>query len=450
MIDIALIRADGGTQARVGLSKETVSEYRDAYLAGAEFPAVKLFFDGTDLWLADGFHRYFGAKAAGRTSIYEDITPGSRRDAVLYSLKANAKHGLKRTNADKRKSVEMMLADAEWAVWSDRKIAEACCVSDKTVAAVRSTIFGNSEDVPAVRTVERNGKTYRQDTSKIGKLTAAPALTSALSATPTAALGTPVDNAAFRRLFTLPPIRQSAATELMVPETPPQTVVTGDNEVDAVLWLQALVETGSQSLIDKALEAAKRVRTPVKELGNRYAAHIMRNGGHTMQAVFATISFGELEGRARRAIAKAACRHEALSRFGTMEALFSDTLAEAACRAALDGMTRVGAMLELDGSQTAERFTARAELAPATLADCLHEQAYWRDLYRLRHAVGDIGDADPAGQAHDDYCFAALARIPPRTAAEALAALDYLEAAGRMDSRETPAILRNLIRGPRE
>ena len=196
MIDLDLIRIDGGTQSRVELNEETVAEYRDAYLAGAEFPPVIVFFDGTDRWLADGFHRYFGAKAAGRTTIYENIASGSRRDAVLHSLKANAKHGLKRTNADKRKAVELMLADDEWAAWSDRKIAEACGVSDKTVASVRTSHCGNSE-VRNEKATERtyttkHGTTAVMKTSNIGK---APASASApLPAAPEPAAPAPTDD----------------------------------------------------------------------------------------------------------------------------------------------------------------------------------------------------------------------------------------------------------------
>jgi hypothetical protein len=55
-------------------------------------------------------------------------------------------------------------------VWSDNAIAKACHVSDKTVAARRAAIFGISEDAkPATRTVERNGKTYEQNTANIGR-----------------------------------------------------------------------------------------------------------------------------------------------------------------------------------------------------------------------------------------------------------------------------------------
>jgi len=137
MIEISLIRTDGETQSRSKLSDETVAEYKEAYENGATFPPVILFFDGSDRWLADGFHRVWAAKAAGKTLIHENIIPGTRRDAILYSLKANSQHGLKRTNADKRCSVQKMLDDEEWNEWSDRKIADACGVSTPFVSAIR-------------------------------------------------------------------------------------------------------------------------------------------------------------------------------------------------------------------------------------------------------------------------------------------------------------------------
>lgn len=169
MLDLSLIRIDGGTQSREELNQETVAEYAEAYKAGASFPPVIVFFDGVDRWLADGFHRYFGAKAAGVAQIYEEVIPGTKREAVLYSLKANATHGLKRSNADKRKAVQTLLADPEWAAWSDRKIAEVCGVGAPFVGDVRRSICNPITDTQAVRTVERNGKTYTQDTSNIGK-----------------------------------------------------------------------------------------------------------------------------------------------------------------------------------------------------------------------------------------------------------------------------------------
>ena len=455
MIDLSHIRIDGGTQARVKLNNAAVVEYRDAILDGAEFPPVVLFHDGANHWLADGFHRYHGAKTAGRTTIAATIKTGSRRDAVLYSLKANSTHGLRRTNADKRRAVEMMLGDDEWKAWSDNKIAQACGVGNQLVGDVRKAIFVNHKDAPPIRTVERGGKVYQQDVSRIGKAVAAPAAAPApaeparvASPAPAGRPGTPHDNEAFRALFSLPPIQPTTSTDLAVPTLPPQTNVTGDNEVDAVLWLQSVVATGSQPLIDKAMQAAKRITTPMKALADRYAAHIVRSGGSTLQAACSTINFGDLEGGALRAIKKAQRQHEALSRFGSEEALFHDVPAEAACRTALDGLKRPeSGFRDFDEDEAAERFVAHVELAPATLSDCLHGRAYWDDLYRLRHAVDDFGDPDPAGQAHDEYCFSSMARIRPRDTEEALAVFEYLQESEYMDRKEVPAILRNLIAG---
>lgn len=169
MLELEQIRIDGGTQSRVELNQETVAEYAQAFTDGAEFPPVVVFFDGASYWLADGFHRYFGARDAGESAIAVQVINGTQRDAVLYSLKANATHGLKRTNADKRKAVETLLKDAEWATWSDRKIAEVCGVGYSLVSDVRKAICPIRADAPVARTVERNGKTYEQNTANIGK-----------------------------------------------------------------------------------------------------------------------------------------------------------------------------------------------------------------------------------------------------------------------------------------
>jgi hypothetical protein len=101
-----------------------------------------------------------------------EVRKGTQRDAILYALGANAAHGLRRTNADKRKAVEAMLGDPEWAAWAQTKIAEACAVSREFVNRVVSeqrASCDRSQDAPAARTVERSGKTYQMDTGRIGK-----------------------------------------------------------------------------------------------------------------------------------------------------------------------------------------------------------------------------------------------------------------------------------------
>lgn len=255
------------------------------------------------------------------------------------------------------------------------------------------------------------------------------------------------DNQAFRALFTLPPIQASASTALTVPEMPSPKVVTGDREIDAVLWLQECVQTGHQVLIDKALEAAKRITTPMKDLGLRYGQYLARQHGSAMFAALGSMGFGELESQAEGAIERQRKRHLALSRFGTEEALFSDTPAEAACKKALRGLKCNKSTHYLyDDDLAEERFAKKVDLLPATLADCLYGQAYWDDLYALRSPFGS-GDAPAYSYAHDSFCFGLMAKLAPRSKDEALAVFDYMEERDGTDRMEGPAILRNLIAG---
>ena len=171
MIELSKIRIDGGTQPRAELNQETVADYAEAYKSGAILPAVTLFFDGAEYWLADGFHRFFGAKSAGKKSIAEDITPGTLRDAILYSLSANSKHGLKRSNADKRKAVQTLLSDAEWSKWSSRDIAKHCSVGHPLVDEMRKSSL---EDLPVSDQKKRTYTTKHctsatMNTANIGK-----------------------------------------------------------------------------------------------------------------------------------------------------------------------------------------------------------------------------------------------------------------------------------------
>lgn len=170
-LPVSSIRIDGGTQSRVALHEPTVADYADVLRSGGDLPPVVVFDDGAEIWLADGFHRYHGHNAAGVADIGCEIHFGTRRDAVLYSAGANAAHGLRRTNADKRRAVVTLLSDAEWSVWSDREIARRCAVHHETVAAIRNSYLAKSPDSqPApTRTVERNGITYVQNTANIGK-----------------------------------------------------------------------------------------------------------------------------------------------------------------------------------------------------------------------------------------------------------------------------------------
>lgn len=136
---------------------------------GAIFPALTVFHNEDSYWLVDGFLRLEAYKRFYRddnTEIEVDIIEGTLRDAILYSCSVNPKHGVPRTNADKRHCVLKLLYDDEWRTWSNAVIAEKCLVSGDFVGSIRDELTQNGLELPT-KTKGRDGK-YR-DTSKIGR-----------------------------------------------------------------------------------------------------------------------------------------------------------------------------------------------------------------------------------------------------------------------------------------
>jgi len=165
-LPVHLVRIDGGTQSRAMLQDSVIEEYADAIKSGVEFPSIVVFYDGSDHWLADGFHRLRAFIAADRETIPADVRQGTRRDAILYSVGANETHGLRRTNDDKRRAVLTLLNDAEWSKWSDREIARRANVSDRFVNGLRPV----TANVRSERTyTTKHGTTATMNTAAIGK-----------------------------------------------------------------------------------------------------------------------------------------------------------------------------------------------------------------------------------------------------------------------------------------
>jgi hypothetical protein len=153
-IPLADVVEDTAAQMRVaGINPAIVDEYARAMQEGAAFPAIIVFHDGNAYHVADGFHRVAAARQANLAEIPAEVRSGSGRDAILAAAGANSTHGIRRTNADKRNSIERLLADPEWRLWSDREIARACHADHKTVARVRREVTGK---IPGERSV-----TYR-------------------------------------------------------------------------------------------------------------------------------------------------------------------------------------------------------------------------------------------------------------------------------------------------
>lgn len=158
---LARIRLDGGTQSRAALDEDVISDYVEHL---DELPAPVVFHDGADYWLADGFHRVRAHERAGKTRITVEVRQGSSRDAILYSVGANVSHGLRRTNADKRRAVEMLLRDEEWGGKTNRWIAKACGVSHRFASLLRDQLATVAtcapNDTPGQPRLGQDGKLY--------------------------------------------------------------------------------------------------------------------------------------------------------------------------------------------------------------------------------------------------------------------------------------------------
>jgi hypothetical protein len=262
----------------------------------------------------------------------------------------------------------------------------------------------------------------------------------------TLAAAAPRNNPAHRALFSLPPIQASASADVAVPELPTQKVVTGDAEVDAVLWLREVISTGQASLIEKARLAATCIKTPLKDVEKRYTEYLHRTQPGNFGAVLMSFGFSDIEGWIGTSIKRAARRHEAHSRFGSD--LLKDTPAEMFCIDALEGLRQKKPDWDYDEKAVDKRFDKRVEQQPGTLTDCILELGFWTDLYWLRNAVHQHSDCAPQAHARQDYVFRMLSRISPRDPEEAADVFLYLQGNDGMDRAHTGSIILNLIGAP--
>ena len=162
-LELSLIRLDGDTQARAELNQSTVDLYAEQIQEGDKFPPITVFFDGSDHWLADGFHRFFAHQKASIETIEADVINGTLRDAKLHAYKANGKRGLQLSAADIRRIIKLMLQDEEWSGWSNKAIAAHVGCSDSTVSRVRA----ETGAVSAVKYVDKHGNEKVMDVSRI-------------------------------------------------------------------------------------------------------------------------------------------------------------------------------------------------------------------------------------------------------------------------------------------
>jgi hypothetical protein len=166
---VTAIRADDRAQPRA-VSADLVAQYAEDMQRGDKFPPLTVFRDKEGVWLSDGFHRYYAALSRQLKTIECEVSKGGLRDAILFACAANAGHGLRRTNEEKRQAVNKLLADEVWGKWSDREIARRCHVNHHLVASEREQLAGTGRTPGMEERTFTHHKTGKPTTMKVGNI----------------------------------------------------------------------------------------------------------------------------------------------------------------------------------------------------------------------------------------------------------------------------------------
>jgi len=136
-VKLTAIQFDHSTQCRIGTDPAIVSQYAEDKRNGDQFPPAELYGTMACCWIGDGWHRLQADQKNGAKEIEAILHPGERLDALRHALKANATHGKPRSQADKRRAVELALK--EFPKLSSRQLGKLCSVSHNLVESVRAT-----------------------------------------------------------------------------------------------------------------------------------------------------------------------------------------------------------------------------------------------------------------------------------------------------------------------
>lgn len=137
ILPIDLIRLDGETQARIKTNEDAVDDYAEVITnEGGDWPfdPIDVFHDGSDYFVADGFHRTLAAIRLKRASIPCRVHQGTAKDAKIFGMTANDTHGLRMTREDKRACVEWLLDHGGKMTYAD--ISAKAGVSVRTVERI--------------------------------------------------------------------------------------------------------------------------------------------------------------------------------------------------------------------------------------------------------------------------------------------------------------------------
>ena len=104
-------------------------------VSGGSWPPITVGPDGT---VIDGAHRVTAARRLGWARLDAVLFEGSRDEAFVEFVRQNVAHGLLLTLRERKRAAAQVLGSNP--EWSDRRVAEVCGISPKTVARLRPNI----------------------------------------------------------------------------------------------------------------------------------------------------------------------------------------------------------------------------------------------------------------------------------------------------------------------
>ena len=133
-----------------GLNEEQV----DRLVAiGGQWPPILVGRDGV---VIDGVHRVVAARRLGFDQIEASMFDGCEDEALIEFVRRNVHHGLTLTLRERKRAARLVLGAHP--DWSDRRIAEICAISPKTVGRLRNLeVARPSADNPQMDTTMRVG-----------------------------------------------------------------------------------------------------------------------------------------------------------------------------------------------------------------------------------------------------------------------------------------------------
>lgn len=133
VVALASLMDDARFQSRTRTDSSTVDDYKEAMSGGTVMPPITVALVDGMMFIVDGWHRVTAARELGYDEIEAEIVSMSEADAVWRAASANQSHGLRRSNADKIRAVEMVIALPDSESLSDREVARRIGVSHEFV-----------------------------------------------------------------------------------------------------------------------------------------------------------------------------------------------------------------------------------------------------------------------------------------------------------------------------